>query len=104
MSHDEYEGLLKAMIEKPDEQAETAKAILAEIDKDATARTDAEAKAKADYEALEAKLKDTEAKYKAEQVKNFLGQRGDDKPEKTLQDEVDEIIKGIINPPKKEEE
>lgn len=102
MKHEEYEELLKSIIEKPDEAGETAKTILAEIDKDATARTEAEAKAKTDYEALEAKLKDTEAKYKAEQVKNFLGQRGEDKPEKTLQDEVDEIIKSIINPKKED--
>lgn len=102
MTHEEYENLLKEMIEKPDDAAETAKSILAEIDKDATAYNEASAKATEEYATLEAKLKETEKKYNDEKVKNFLGTRGEDKKEPDIQEQVDEIIKAIINPPRKE--
>lgn len=98
MTHEEYEGLLKTMLEKPDDAAETAKSILAEIDKDAEASTQASETAKKSYTELETKLKETEKKLNDEKVKNFLGERGEEKKQPTLNEQVDTILKTFINP------
>lgn len=108
MTHEDYEKLLTEVVAGGENAGETAKQILSNIDDDAKSAQDALDTAKAQYDELTGKYEDINKQLKEANVKIFMNTTGSSEEEKDpgeiLQEEADNILKSVINPPQESEE